>query len=95
MERLRAHTPTELADSKVVEYVDLAHGYGATPGTNGILIRTADDDRVVIRPSGTEPKLKCYLEVVLPVETGEAPDWAAADARLATISDATRALCGI
>ena len=95
MERLRAHTPTELAGSEVVEYVDLNNGYGATPGTNGILIRTADNDRVVIRPSGTEPKLKCYLEVVLPVETGEAPDWAAADARLATISDATRALCGI
>lgn len=93
MERLRSQRPTSLAGSEVTEYVDLNDGYGDTPGTNGILIRTAADDRVIIRPSGTEPKLKCYLEVVMDTEHGA--DWEAAAARLATLSDATRQLCGM
>lgn len=95
MQRLRASKPETLTGVPVAEYVDLNNGYGQTPGTNGILIRTVDDDRVIIRPSGTEPKLKCYLEVVLPVEAGTLPDWSAADARLAKLSAATRELCGI
>ena len=111
MQRLRASQPSELAGAAVTEYVDLRDGYGTTPGTDGILIRTEADDRVIIRPSGTEPKLKCYLEVVMDVDgagsgsgagTGAgsgagagAVDWAAADARLAALSDATRTLCGM
>ena len=41
---------------------------------------------MIVRPSGTEPKVKCYLEVVIPVETGS--DGAGADA--ARISAAGR-----
>lgn len=93
MERLRASTPSQLAGSRVTEYVDLAGGYRQTPGTDGILLRTERDDRVIIRPSGTEPKLKCYLEVVL--APAEKPDWDAARARLQELSAATRTLCGL
>ena len=93
MERLRAQRPSTLAGADVTEYVDLSGGYGETPGTNGILIRTSADDGVIIRPSGTEPKLKCYLEVVM--DTAEGVDWEAANARLAMLSDATRELCGL
>ena len=93
MERLRASAPSQLAGSRVVEYVDLSRGYGQTPGTNGILLRTERDERVIIRPSGTEPKLKCYLEVVL--EPAETPDWDAARDRLHELSAATRKLCGL
>ena len=41
------------------------------PPTIGLRFRLADDGRVVVRPSGTEPKIKCYLEVVVPVEDEE------------------------
>ncbi len=37
------------------------------PATDGLRYRTAEQARVIIRPSGTEPKLKCYLEAVVPV----------------------------
>jgi phosphomannomutase len=60
--RLRAAPPTELAGSVVVEHQDfLDHD----PPADLIRWRTADGDRVIVRPSGTEPKLKCYLEVTV------------------------------
>lgn len=68
MANLRAHPPTELAGAKVVEAVDLQEGWAGLPPTDGLWYRTTRDDRVVVRPSGTEPKLKCYLEVIVPVD---------------------------
>ncbi|MDR0847498.1 MAG: phospho-sugar mutase [Propionibacteriaceae bacterium] len=68
MARLR-ETPLEsLAGSPVTTLADLSQGYEGLPPTDGILLLTSDDDRVVVRPSGTEPKVKCYLEVILPVD---------------------------
>ena len=49
---------------------DLARGDGGLPPTEGLRYYLADDSRVIVRPSGTEPKLKVYLEVVEPV-TGD------------------------
>ena len=68
MSRLRLAPPATLAGRDVVETVDLTQGYRDLPGTDALMYTTADDSRVVVRPSGTEPKLKCYLEVVRPVE---------------------------
>ncbi|MGW8815335.1 phospho-sugar mutase [Gordonia terrae] len=73
MARLRSTPIDSLAGSPVVENRDLAHGSADLPPTDGILLRTAADDRVVVRPSGTEPKLKCYLEVVLDCPDGVVP----------------------
>ena len=70
MASLRARPPATLAGSEVVEVRDLEQG-GALPPTDGLLYRTIDGGRVVVRPSGTEPKLKCYLEVVVPVEAAD------------------------
>lgn len=66
MRRLRAHPPAELAGLAVVRAEDLAGGSDRLPPTDGLRY-TLDGARVVVRPSGTEPKLKCYLEAVVPV----------------------------
>ena len=69
MGRLRADPPTALGGREVVRMDDLEKGADGLPPTDGLRF-TLKDARVIIRPSGTEPKLKCYLQVVVPV-TGE------------------------
>ncbi len=64
MERLRANPPTHLLEEPVA-YHDLLKGSDTLPPTDGVEL-TGESIHVVARPSGTEPKLKCYLEVVLP-----------------------------
>ena len=71
MARLRASPPTELAGATVTSAEDLEQGAGGLPPTDGLRYRLDDDSRVIVRPSGTEPKLKCYLEVVVPVPDGD------------------------
>ncbi|WP_369130447.1 phospho-sugar mutase [Modestobacter roseus] len=62
MARLRARPPAQLL-GRDVEAVDLAD---ADPPVDAVRL-TGDGVRVVVRPSGTEPKLKAYLETVVPV----------------------------
>jgi len=69
MARLRADPPTSLGGRGVVRMDDLEKGVDGLPPTDGLRF-TLNDARVIIRPSGTEPKLKCYLQVVVPV-TGD------------------------
>ncbi|MFF3936265.1 phospho-sugar mutase [Streptomyces phaeofaciens] len=66
MERLRAVPPTSLAGLAITCAEDLTRGTDTLPPTDGLRY-TLDGARVIVRPSGTEPKLKCYLEVVVPV----------------------------
>jgi len=63
MTRLRATPLTELAGQRVV-FTDFANGWGEYPGTDAIQFDLADGRRVIVRPSGTEPKLKCYLQAI-------------------------------
>jgi phosphomannomutase len=76
MDRLRARPPSTLGGLAVEHVEDLSGGSADLPPTDGLRYRLADRARVVVRPSGTEPKVKCYLEVVVPVEqdTGAAED---------------------
>ena len=67
MARLREQPPGALNGSPVTELTDLAEGSAGLPATDGMACLTADGTRVIVRPSGTEPKLKCYLEVIVPV----------------------------
>ncbi|MEU0204009.1 MULTISPECIES: phospho-sugar mutase [unclassified Streptomyces] len=66
MTRLREQPPTELAGLPITRTDDLTQGTADLPPTDGLRY-TLDGARVIVRPSGTEPKLKCYLEVVIPV----------------------------
>lgn len=73
MERLRAAPPAALLGSAVTTNQDLSRGSVETTGlppTEGVLLLSEDDTRVVVRPSGTEPKLKCYLELVTALPQG-------------------------
>ncbi|MDI2036368.1 phospho-sugar mutase [Paenarthrobacter nitroguajacolicus] len=69
MNRLRVNPPEAFGGSAVEISTDLAEGSDSLPPTDGLLYLTRDQSRVIIRPSGTEPKLKCYLEVIRPVES--------------------------
>jgi phosphomannomutase len=68
MQRLRASPPATLGGLDVVRADDLAAGSADLPPTDGLRYTLAEGGRVVVRPSGTEPKIKCYLEVVVGVE---------------------------
>lgn len=72
MDRLRTAPPQTLAGSAVVQNVDLSQGSEDLPPTDALAWTTEAGDRVIVRPSGTEPKLKCYLEVIEPVAGSEA-----------------------
>ncbi len=62
--RLRTRPPTEL-DGTAVAFTDLADARG--PLRTDAVVFDGDGVHVTVRPSGTEPKLKCYIEVVEPV----------------------------
>lgn len=80
---LRAHPPTELAGSAVSESFDLIHDplpgqeFSKAKSIDVLIYLTASGDRVIVRPSGTEPKVKCYIEVVSTPESAS-PDHIAA-----------------
>ncbi|MFE5395072.1 phospho-sugar mutase [Streptomyces sp. NPDC056568] len=96
MHRLREQPPTRLAGLPVTRAEDLTRGTESLPPTDGLRY-TLDGARVIVRPSGTEPKLKCYLEVVVPVAGHSAlPEARAqADALLAALKRDLSAAAGI
>ncbi|MFD7736380.1 phospho-sugar mutase [Kitasatospora phosalacinea] len=89
MAALREKPPVELAGLAVTRADDLTAGSADLPPTDGLRYALAGPSvtsaRVVVRPSGTEPKLKCYLEVVLPVAS--AADLPAARLRAEALLD--------
>lgn len=90
MAALRAEPPASLAGLRVTSAEDLNRGTATLPPTDGLryYLDGAYKARVIVRPSGTEPKLKCYLEVVVPV--AEAPDLLPARARGQEVLDAIK-----
>jgi len=106
MRRLRAAPPDAFDAETVSGLTDLAAGTGGggdagndAEAGNGtvpradVLIFRLDGGRVVLRPSGTEPKIKCYIEITEPVAGGSlAQARAAAAGRLAPLRAALEAL---
>ncbi|MFI6428789.1 phospho-sugar mutase [Rhodococcus oryzae] len=91
MARLRADLPLSLAGDEVTAE-DLLARRGALR-TDAVVLR-GERTRMVVRPSGTEPKLKCYLEVVVDVDDRSGLDRARAEAarRLSELRDYAREL---
>jgi phosphomannomutase len=85
METLRTSPPSSLGGLAVTSVDDLANGYRDLPPTDGIRLGLEGNTRIIARPSGTEPKLKCYIEVVVPVTDSIEASRETADAAIAGI----------
>ena len=84
MKNLRSNPPASI-DGAAVKFTDLAIGTADLGPTDGLRFDLSDGRRVIVRPSGTEPKLKCYLQAI-----GETKE--AATAALASLNDAMKEL---
>jgi phosphomannomutase len=94
MTRFRNQPPAAIAGYPVEQVIDLAQGQGGLPPSDVLVFKLAGGRRIIMRPSGTEPKLKSYYEVR--VQIGDGEPVAAARARglaeLATLRDAHQKL---
>ncbi len=61
MAALRAEAPTEIAGSKVEAVVDYGEGVNGLPKANVIEFDLEGGNKAIVRPSGTEPKIKLYI----------------------------------
>jgi phosphomannomutase len=97
MARLRETSPREVAGIAVVRSDDLSVGSEALPPTDGLRYYLEDESRIIVRPSGTEPKLKVYLEAieVVPKRKQLAKARAEADRRLGLIREAMTGLTAV
>ena len=64
MGQLRLNPPSAIADYLVTSIDDLAKPSDDLPPTDGLRIWLDGAIRIIIRPSGTEAKMKCYIEVI-------------------------------
>ncbi len=85
MADLRATAPAEIAGAKVEAVVDYETGVNGLPKANVIEFDLAGGDKAIVRPSGTEPKIKLYI-------FAKGADAAAADAQLDAIEESGRKL---
>ena len=69
MTKLRSNSASEIARFKVLAMEDLSKPKNSLPPTDGLRFTLEQNIRIIIRPSGTEPKIKCYIEIVNPEKT--------------------------
>jgi phosphomannomutase len=94
MSKFRSAPPTKLAGIAIEQVVDLSRGEGGLPPSDVLVFKLAGGRRVIMRPSGTEPKLKSYYEVRITVGAKEAIGEARTRgvAELAKLRDAHQAM---
>jgi len=85
MAALRARQPSRIGETDVEKVDDLLTGVDDLPPGDVLRFWLADGSRLIVRPSGTEPKLKLYLDV-----RGESPG--DAQHRIQALADGARAL---
>ena len=85
MAALRERHPSSIGEVGVQRIDDLLDGFEDLPPGDVLRLWLDDGSRVIVRPSGTEPKLKLYLDV-----RGDSP--ADAATRIAALSAGARAL---
>ena len=66
--RLLSDPPSRLGELDVSEVIDLNQGWRGLSPTEGVVLMLGEKGRVIVRPSGTEAKLKAYLEMTPPRE---------------------------
>ncbi|GAA1446759.1 phospho-sugar mutase [Leifsonia poae] len=91
MAALRSTPPSRLGEVAVSQIDDLRDGFGHLPPSDVLRILLEDGSRVMVRPSGTEPKLKIYIDASSD-EGSVAEREATAVARVRALADAMRAL---
>ena len=60
---LRDKTPSEIGGVKVTRVKDFAEPEGKLPPSDMLMFELGDEARMLVRPSGTEPKVKIYCDV--------------------------------
>ena len=84
---LRSNPPQEIAGRAVESIDDLAAPSDGLPPTDGLRLWLSGGVRIIIRPSGTEAKLKCYIEVIT-------LDQESAERALSSLREPLKALLG-
>ena len=91
MDRLRANPPATVGDQRVDSVDDFINGFGSFGASNILRLWVGGTARVIVRPSGTEPKLKVYIDAWS--RTGSAAERrASAEAQVAALDAAMREL---
>ncbi|MFG6476067.1 phospho-sugar mutase [Microbacterium sp. P06] len=90
MAALRAEPPTRVGEAEVARVDDFAHGFEGLPPGDVLRYHLADGSRLIVRPSGTEPKLKLYLDVRAATEKKARKRLAELDAGARGLLDAVR-----
>jgi phosphomannomutase len=85
MAALRKNPPTHFGEPAVTSIDDLLQGVDGLPPGDVLRLWLADGSRVIVRPSGTEPKLKVYIDA-----RGDTREQASG--RIAALEAAARAL---